>query len=93
MDLVQVFIHCMCFIFDSGILTYANYLFLLTALVSKLLLKMLERFTDADFSFFSFCPHTETRRQFEVAFKMIDADKNDTVDSKEFNEVSFNMFV
>lgn len=46
----------------TGILTYADYLFLLTALV-------------------------KTTRQFEIAFKMIDADGNDFVDLKEFSKV------
>jgi len=31
----------------------------------------------------------ETRRQFEVAFQMIDADRSDFVDLEEFNEVGF----
>lgn len=33
----------------------------------------------------------ETTRQFEIAFKMIDADGNDFVDLKEFSKVSLRM--
>ncbi len=37
--------------------------------------------------------YLETRRQFEVAFKMIDADRSDSVDSKEFSKVGVSVSV
>ena len=73
-----------------GILTYADYLFLITALVSKSLLYcgyVLLLVLNID----EYCIHVylfaETTRQFEIAFKMIDEDKSDYIDLKEFSQV------
>lgn len=49
-------------LWNDGILTYADYLFLLTALIKP-------------------------RKQFEIVFRMIDVDGNDTVDLEEFEQM------
>ena len=41
---------------------------------------------------FSLSPvYTESRRQFEVAFKMIDVDRSDYIDLQEFSRVSYRL--
>ncbi len=42
----------------------------------------------SDMIYHCYCSTKETKRQFEIAFKMIDADGNDYLDLNEFSKVS-----
>ena len=80
-----------CFDFDSklsgfaGVLSYGDYLFLLTALISRCYIIQC-------MYMYHFCimyVSVETRRQFEIAFRMYDVDNSDFIDHEEFSRVRY----
>ena len=74
------------FDFDSGfagVLSYGDYLFLLTALISRCYI------IQCMYIYNHFCIVLETRRQFEIAFKMYDVDNSDFIDHEEFSRVRY----